>query len=270
MDPAGLARLIKRARKEWPELGTVTDAELESFVRARIPDERLGEDTPVEDLLLVCACAKGLRSAEDAMHELFGEEIERAHKRIRPPLTAVQARLVVWNRYLAIPEGGAARISLYRGDTDLGSWMRNAINRTMLEAASSGRAPQNDALEDTILKREAASPILALDPELQRVKQNFMPGLRLTLMHTLKALEPRERALLRDAIGGGLDAAALALMYGLTSEEIRIALVATREKLEYRVKNALSERMRISDRDHASLVRFVATQVDAALVKALG
>lgn len=270
MDAAGFARLVKRARKEWPELGLVDDAAFEAFVRARVPDERLGDETRSEDLLLVCACTRGLRSAEDAMHELFGEEIERAHKRIRPPLTDVQARLMVWNRYLHIPEGGAARIALYRGDTDLASWMRNAINRTMLEAASTGRAPQNDALEDTILRREAASPILALDPELQRVKRNFMPGLRLTLMHTLHALDPRERALLRDAIGGGLDAESLALMYEMPRDEIRIALVAIREKLEYRVKNALSERMRISDRDHASLVRFVATQVDAALVKALG
>ena len=33
MDRELFARLIKRARIEWPELGVVTDAELEAFVR---------------------------------------------------------------------------------------------------------------------------------------------------------------------------------------------------------------------------------------------
>src|ERR1044072_1967537 len=118
-------RLVKRARIAWPQLGSVTDAELEAFVRARVP--WLDDDVRIEDLLLVCACAKGVRSAEDIIQELFGEEIERAHKRIRPPVTLVQARHLVMSRLLAIPDGGAARIALYRGDADFGSWMRNAI-----------------------------------------------------------------------------------------------------------------------------------------------
>jgi RNA polymerase sigma-70 factor len=261
-------RLLKRARIAWPQLGSVTDAELEAFVRARVM--WLDDDVRIEDLLLVCACAKGVRSAEDAIQELFSEEIERAHKRIKPPVTLVQARHLVMSRLLAIPEGGAARIALYRGDADFGSWMRNAINRTLLEAASTGRVSQNDTLEDAILKREVASPILALDPELQRVKRNFMAGLRLALMHTINSLEPRERALLRNAIVDGLDDASLVLMYGLTAEELRMALVSAKDKLEHRVRNALAERMRISDRDHASLARLVATQLDASLAKALG
>lgn len=267
-DREALERLIKRARIEWPQLGAVADGELEAFVRARVP--AIDESVRIEDLLLVCACAKGVRSAGDAMHELFEEEIERAYKRIRPPISLVESRHLVMSRLLAIPEGGAARIALYRGDSDFGSWVRNAINRALLEAAQTGRVPKNDALEDAILKREAASPILALDPELQRVKRNFMPGLRLTLMHALNTLEPRERALLKNAIVDGLDRDSIALMYELSPDEVRIAFVGLKERLAFRVRNALVERMRISDRDHASLARFVATQLDASLAKALG
>jgi RNA polymerase sigma-70 factor len=211
-----------------------------------------------------------VRSAEDIVQDMVGEEIERAHRRIRPPITLVQARLQVISRLLSVPEGGAARIALYRGDSDFMSWMRNAINRTLLEAASTGRIAQNDTLEDAILKREAASPILALDPELQRVKRNFLPGVRLSLMHTIHSLEPRERALLRNAIVDGLDQASLSLMYALTVEELRNEIAGAKEKLETRVRNALAERMRISDRDHASLTRFVSTQLEACLAKALG
>lgn len=262
------SRLVKRARIEWPELGSVTDAELRAFVEARVPV--LDDDVRIEDLLLVCACAKGVRAAEDAMHELFGEELELAHRRIRPPITLPQARHLVMSRLLAKPEGGAARIALYRGDSDFGAWVRNAINRALLEAASNGRMTEEGALEDVILKREAASPIVALDPELQRVKRNYMAGLRLALMHTLASLDARERAMLRNAIVDGLDRASLGLMYGVSAEEIHIALVGAKEKLEYRVRNALVERMRISDRDHASLARFVSAQLEASLAKALG
>jgi len=264
-----LSRLTKRARKRWPELGTVTDAELADFVRARVPEGTREDDVRIEDLLLVCACAKGARSAEDAMHELFAEEIDRAHARMRPPISAVQARHLVFKRFLAIPEGGAARVALYRGEPDFASWMRNAINRTLLETASQARPPP-DSLEDAILKKVSASPIHALDPELQRVKQNYLPGLRLTMTHTLSSLEPRERALLRNAIIDGLDTPSLALMYGLSTEDVRTALVGAREKLEYRLKQGLTERMRISDRDHTSLARLVATQLEASLSKAFG
>jgi RNA polymerase sigma-70 factor len=268
MDRELFARLIKRGRIEWPELGFVTDAELIAFVRARIPDSQINESTRIEDLLLVCACAQGDNSAADAIHELYGDEIERAHKRIRPPIGVVQARHLVFTRLLKIPEGGAARISLYRGDGELQSWMRNAINRILLEAAQQSRPPP-DSIEDAIIKKESPSPITALDPELQRVKANFMAGLRLCLTQTLSSMEARERALLRNAIIDALDAPSLALMYRQDSTQIRVTLAAARERLEFRLRNALGERMRISDKDHNTLRRFVSSQLDACLAKTL-
>lgn len=268
MDRELFSRLVKQARIEWPELGTVTNEELEAFVRARVPANALDERTPVDDLLLVCACAKGVRDAEDAIHEAFNEDVDRAHARIRPPITLVAARHLVFRRLLAIPEGGAARIAIYRGDTDLASWMRNAINRTLLEAASQTKPPP-DALEEAILRKESPNPIVPLDPELARVKANFMAGLKLTMMHSLSTLEPRERAQLRNAIIDGLDAPSLGLMYGLHPDDMRAELILAREKLEYRVRNGLVERMRISDKDHATLGRLVKMQLDASLAKAL-
>lgn len=266
MDRELFSRLVKEARIEWPELSTVTNAELEAFVLARV--ERLDERTPVADLLLVCACAKGVRDAEDAIHEHFAEEIDKAHTRIRPPISQAQARHLVFRRLLSIPEGGAARIAIYRGDTDLSSWMRNAINRTLLEAASQTKPPP-DAIEEAILRKESASPIAPLDPEIARVRANFSAGLKLTLMHSFGWLEARERAVLRNAIIDGLDATSLGLMYGIHADDMRAEIILTREKLEYRVRNGLVERMRISDKDHATLGRLVKMQLDAALAKSL-
>lgn len=265
------SRLKKRARKRWPELGDVTDDELEAFMRARVPEDAREEDVRIEDLLLACACAKGAPAAGDAMHELFAEEIDRAHTRMKPRMTAVQTRHLVFTRFLAFPEGGVARVALYRGEQDFTSWMRSAINRTLLEVASQARPPP-DSLEDALVDKDAtpSSPTFARDPELQRIMQNYLPGLRLTIKHAVASLEPRERALLMNAAIDGLDLASLALMYGRSVDDAMVELVFAREKLDERLQQGISERMRLSERDQTTLSRFVTTQLEASLSRTFG
>ena len=247
----------------------VTDAELDAFILARVPEPKLDEGVRSDDLLLACACAKGVRAAHDFLEEMTAEIIDGAHARIRPPgLNQTQARQLVWNRLLHIPNGGAARIALYKGDIELHAHVRGVTTRLFLALASGTKQPPS-SLEDAILLHAAGSATLALDPELARVKQLYMPGLRLTLAHTLTSLDARERAMLRDAIVEKDDLAALSLLYDAPRETIAATLVAARNKLEYRVKNRLAERMKISDRDHASLARCVSTQLDAALSRTL-
>ena len=264
-----LPRLRANARETWPELGSVRDAELDAFIVARIPEAQLDESVRADDLLLACACAKGIRAGHDLLEEITAQDIDAAHARIRPPgLTQTQARQLVWKRLLHIPDGGAARIALYKGDIELAAFARGVTSRLLL-ALASGTKPPPSALEDAILMHAAGNATLALDPELQRVKQNYTAGLRLTLAHTLTSLDGRERAMLRDAIVEKDDFAALSLLYGAPRDVIASTLHAARQKLEYRVKNRVAERMKISDRDHASLARWVSTQLDAALSRTL-
>ncbi len=264
-----LPRLRANARETWPELGTITDAELDAFILARVPDPRLDEDVYADDLLLACACAKGVRAAHDFLEELTAEDIDAAHARIRPPgLSQTLARQLVWKRLLYIPDGGAARIALYKGDIQLDAYVRGVTSRLFL-ALASGMKQGPTTLEDALLADPPRGSTLALDPELQRVKQTYLPGLRLTIAHTLTSLDARERAILADAIVERDDLAALSLLYGATCEVVASAVRSARQKLEYRVKNRLAERMKISDRDHASLARCVTVQLDAALSRVL-
>ncbi|MBX3258388.1 MAG: hypothetical protein KIS78_00865 [Labilithrix sp.] len=263
-----LPRLCARARKERPELGSVSEAELEAFIVARVPDERLDDAVRVEDLLLACACAKGARAAHDALQALSQPDIDRAHARIHPPVTLPQARELVWRHLLHVPDGGAARVALYKGETELLGWVRALANRLLL-ALVSGAKPAPASLEDAILQHSAGNAALALEPELERVKQAYLPGLRATLGYTLTSLDARERALLKDAIVERHDLDALALMYAGPRGAIAAAIAAARDKLQYRLKNRLAERMKVSDRDHASLVSCVAVQLDAALSRTL-
>lgn len=259
-----LARLAARARKSLPEFASVTAAELEAFIAARVPLDKVDDDVRAEDLLLACACAKGVLAAHDALHELCEEDIDLAYARIRPPITLQQTRQLVWNRLLHVPEGGAARIALYKGDTDLVVYVRSVTNRHLLSIASQPKTPFT-SIEEAILETRNGPA----DPDVERVKRNYLAGLRLVLTQILASLDTRERALLRDAIVERHDLASLSLMYGYTPSNVAERINNACEKLEYRIRNRLAERMRISDKDHTTLVRFFRTQLDAALVRAV-
>jgi RNA polymerase sigma-70 factor len=262
MPGALLSRLCARARAEWPELGVVRDAELEAFMLARIPAERLDLDVRAEDLLLACACAKGILAAHDLLRERIEGDIDRVHTRIRPPISLPQARQLIEKRLFTVPEGGVAMIALYKGDIDLAGYVRNVTSRVLLGLAS--RTKQRpDSIEDCIL--QAVAPNTARSPtdaDLERVMRNYLAGLRVAMTHAVASLDPRERALLRYAIVDQLGPEALGLMYAVSAETMATWLRAARAGLEFRLKHRVAERLRVADRDHGILVRFVSTQLD--------
>jgi RNA polymerase sigma-70 factor len=261
-----LARLVQRARRQLPELGSVTASELESFISARV--SVIDDNVRAEDLLIACACTKGVRAGHDLLAEMADHDIERAFGRIRPPFSLPRIHQIIWQHLLYVPDGGAPRIALYRGEVELTAYLRAIVNRLLLTLASQPKALATLATtEDAILEAKTNQ---VEDADLRRVKTNYLAGVRLVLTHTIASLDARDRALLRDAIVERHDLASLALMYASTPEGITAAVRNAREKLEYRFKNRLAERMRISDRDHATLVRFFGAQLESALVRIQG
>jgi RNA polymerase sigma-70 factor len=253
-----LARLCREAREEWPELAFIPLAELEAFILARVPIDRLNADVRAADLLLAYACARGVLAAQDALHELTEEEIERVHLRIRPPVSVQHAQRHVYGRLFTVVEGGVARIALYRGDIDIVGYVRNVASRELLALASSA-ARRPESVEDHILQVQPATPV---DPHLERVKQNYRAGLRLAITDSLTGLEPRERALLGYAVIEQVGVDALALMYAVHPVTMGAKLQSARERFEFRIKHRLAERLRIPQRDHLALVGFVKVQLD--------
>jgi RNA polymerase sigma-70 factor, ECF subfamily len=265
MDRAILARLTARARAAWPAFGAVSAAELEAFLVARVNAERPDESVLAEDLLLACACAKGVRAAHDALWASTTPDIDRAYARIRPPITSNEARHVVLDRLLVVPEGGAARIGQYTGERELLAFVRGLATRALLGIASGEKGPPS--LEDSFLRTPASGA--EGDPELVRVRKAYFAELRAAFGIAAAMLDPRERALLRYAAVEDINVHAIGLMYGVPRAIAVNSLRAAREKLELRVKKHLGERLRVSDRDLASAGRCVSTQLDLALARTL-
>lgn len=264
--PTLLQRLIERARREHPSFaGAIPNDELEAFILARIPVEALDESTRAEDLLLACACARGLRAAHDALWELGSPDVDRAHARIRPPITREEARQLVFDRLLVAPDGGAARIATYKGEGEIVSFIRSVATRALLNIVSGKKGPE--PLEESILRVTAAQDP---DPELQLIKKTHLQELKTSFNLAVATLEPRERALLRYAIVEELGVDAIGRMYGVHRATAARWVQAAREKLELRVRKHLGERLRVSDKDLASAARLVRSQLDLSLARALG
>lgn len=264
-----LQRLIARARNEHPAFGVVSDDELSEFVLARVPEERINARDEslvlIEDLLLACACVKGVRAAHDALWEAAAPDVDRAYARIRPnSLTPAEARNAVLDRLLVAPEGGVARIALYKGEGSLAAFVRSVATRLLLNAASGKKGPE--PLEESILR---VTPAADADPELQLVKKRYLSEFKSAFAAVANTLEPRERALLRYAIVEELTVDTIGRMYGVHRATAARWVQAAREKLELRVKKHLAERLRVSDRDLASAARCVTSQLDLSLARAL-
>jgi RNA polymerase sigma-70 factor (ECF subfamily) len=262
MDRGALARLVRRARSEWPALGEVTDAELEAFILARFRLEHLDDSVPAEDLLLACACARNVRAGHDALWELAEADVNQAYARIRPPITPNEARQLVFDRLLVPPEGGVARIGQYGGEGSLAGFVRSFATRTFLNVANGRKALET--LEEAILRDRQG-----IEPELAALKKSHLTEFRVAITLTVASLTPRERELLRYAVAEDIGVKSLGRMYAVPRATAVEWLQAAREKLELRARQNLGERLRVSDRDLANAVTYVTRQLDLALARGL-
>jgi RNA polymerase sigma-70 factor (ECF subfamily) len=132
-----------------------------------------------------------------------------------------------------------------------------------LLGVASGRKG-HDSLEDVILRSNDE-----LAPEIELLRKSHLTEFRASLSLALATLDPRERALLRYAIVEALGIATLGRMYGVSRATAASWLQAAREKLELHVTQNLGERLRVSDRSLVSAVRYITSQLDRSLTRAL-
>jgi RNA polymerase sigma-70 factor (ECF subfamily) len=262
MDRGALARLVERARRQWPALGAVTNAELEAFILARFPLEHLDDSVPAEDLLLACACASNVREGHDALWELAEADVNQAYARIRPPLTPSEARQLVFDRLLVAPEGGVARIGQYGGEGTLAGFVRSFAARTFLHVANGRRTLET--LEEALLRDRAG-----LEPELAALKKSYLKEFGVAIKLTVASLTPKERELLRYAVAEDVGVTVLGRMYSVSRGTAADWLQAAREKLELRARQNIGERLRVPDRDLANAIAYVSRQLDLALARGL-
>lgn len=264
-----LRQRVVEAAAAWPGLALALD----DFVRMLAT--RLASDQPVEqtlaaldlpDLYLACACAAGDPRALAAFEERCGRAIALAIASSgATPAERADLGQVVRQRLLVAPaDGDAPRIASYSGRGALTSWVRVVATR---EAARMlPRARRESAAEDAELARLIAG---GDDPEIGYLKRLYRAEFARAFQAAVAALDDRARVVLRQHLLDDLTIDQLAALHAVHRATVARWIQAAREDVVTGTQRELTQRLRLSRAELASVIRLIQSQLDMSLSGAL-
>lgn len=223
------------------------------------PDSLAG--IAVEDVYLACACAEQVQGAAAAFEDRFGRVIRRAVSRVLATADERQeAERRAWQQLLG---GGdePARIAEYRGRGPLEKWISVAAMRVAIAIGRSESAERR-------LRDKAITEASGIDPE-RMLKGELRTAFETAVSQALGQLKPRERLVLKLYLVSGMTLEAIGKTLGVTRQAITKTLANARETLVTEVGTSVRERLKVSKDDLASLLRYVASQLDVSISRVL-
>lgn len=266
--PAGiLGPVLEAARRRWAGLSVGEDIVAELLLARRPPDG--GGDTfdwiaglQTADLVLAGACLAGDKVAIAALEGLIAriaEEVLARHPGGGLDRPELRQRLL---RQLMVADGGPTALQQYAGRGSLEGFIRvTAVRVALHEARAHGREVALDPLR---LPAAAAHA-----PELEQIRERYRAPFEDALRHALRALESRERNLLRLYYLERLPCERLAAMYGVHTATAWRWLGRATTRLHEDVARRLVELTGGSASEVESILRVVATQLEGSLGGAL-
>lgn len=261
-----LRQYLKAAREPWPDFG------LDPHVFVRYLAERCtGAALPpaahAADLWLACACAQGAPAAVEQFQREYDPLIARvAARRGAGQDLAADVRQELCERLLVADEssGRRAKIGDYRGAGALRSWVASAAATTLLslQRASHRRREHHESEAREML-------LVRLDPELDYLKQRYSAQVHDSVIASIEALSPRDKALLRLHLGQRLSIDALGALYGVNRATAARWLATAREALRRGTVKDLRSRLQLEPRECDSLIALVNSQLDVSLLRHL-
>lgn len=208
------------------------------------------------ELYLAQAAAEGQAAAISALEVYVARELEAATRRAPPQeredlLQAIRLRL-----YTGAPPGLAA----YSGEGSLRGFVRVTATRVVLNALT--RAPAPPVVdESTWLEALTATQ----DPELLVMKGALVGQLQAAITAGFRALTPRERNLLRYAVGQGATVDQVAAVFGTHRSSAARWIAAARERLTTEVRAELERRLGSTSASVRALLALVESQLSLGL-----
>jgi RNA polymerase sigma-70 factor, ECF subfamily len=256
---------VREARQRWPEL-RITDAEFVGYVGARVGPGKAPVPAHAADLLLACACSRGVVPAIEAFDERYGPVIDRVlmHRKAAPHL-ADDARQILRERLLV---GDAAakvppKIAAYRGTGPLESWVATSAATTLLMLRRSAKRRREQAEDSGVAAASAA------DPELEYLRQRYKVQLEEAIIHALGGLGERDRTLLRLHLAERLSIDVLGERFSVNRATAARWLAAARRALLSGARERLRAQLRLSDSECDSLIGLVNGGLDVSVARRL-
>ena len=194
MRESAIDELYRDGQRAWP------DVELDRNAFAH-HCESIGALTEPADALdgaglyLCCACARGDVGAAQAFERHCFTTAHTAISRVRSEHDFRDEALQVFRERMLV--GPPPRVLSYRGRGQLQAWVRVAAQRVALDLCRARKLPSLTELElnDSL----ASAPV---GPELNLLRERYLPELRECLRRAVSSLSPQERNVLRMHVIG--------------------------------------------------------------------
>jgi RNA polymerase sigma-70 factor (ECF subfamily) len=253
MTPPPADDRLARARRRFPDLD-VPEGTFAAWLAER---EKEGKVDHVEDLYLACACASGNAAAMRAFDEMVEPELAGIHRRFAYlPAEADDFRQLVYEKLFA---GEHAKIGEYAGRGELRTWVRVALTRLFLNAATR-ETRELPVHEDIFMALRDAH-----DPETQAIRRANDEAIRQAFGDAVDRIGYRDRNLLRYAIVEGLGVANIAKIYSVHRATAARWLGDAKDAIRIELRGALKERLAIDESEVASILRAMQSQLDLTL-----
>jgi RNA polymerase sigma-70 factor (ECF subfamily) len=205
-----------------------------------------------DELQLAQACGRGERAALERFEREFLNQVplflSRTHAELADEvMQALRHKLFV-----------DKKIAEYSGRGPLAGWLRVVAMRTAIDLRREDKPLPRSLMEQAIDS-----------PELQVMKERYLPDLKAALSRSLRDLTSEDRNLLRLHLIDGLTLEQIAKLFAVNRSTVFRWLSATREKLFAEARRRLREKLGVSDEEFDSLAQLVRSRLDLSLSEIL-
>jgi RNA polymerase sigma-70 factor (ECF subfamily) len=244
----------------WPDFGLTLD-DLQGYAETTALAESALQHAP--DVVLVCACLKGVGAAVSALDRMIRENAPIFLKRIdRDPEFAREICQRLQERLL---RGKPPRLATYNGSGPLLNWLRVMTVRLAVDVKRA-QPPVSNMLAESFAEHMAAE---SAGPDLQILKERYGPSLLDAVSGGLKALPRRQRAVLRLYLLANLTTDEIGRMYDVHRSTVARWIAGAERSIFDSVKAQFREKWGLETRDVASLARLIRSQLPLSLEKML-
>jgi RNA polymerase sigma-70 factor (ECF subfamily) len=251
-----IEKALARARERWP--GTqLDDAAFLRHLARHAPSGLEGlAALHLEDLFLACGCLAGDRAALAGLESGLLAQVPQWVATF-DGVDAEEVKQEVRQKLLL---GDPAHLAGFAGRGALQGWVRIVALRCAI-----GRQRQRKPGDGERLEELLSEP----DPELDFIKLHDRKALQALLHDAFRELPVREKNLLKLHYVEGVSLPKLAALEGVSRATVVRSLRDARQAALERVRSLLRDRLRLSQKEGESLLRFLRSRLDLSLRRAL-
>lgn len=267
---ATLAAALERARAHAPELPAPDDT-LAEVLAARVHEGCADGTAPaaaaarieVADLVLAWACARGERAALVAFERQYFGAARVALARMQLDGSAIDEALQMVREKLFV--GPAPRVLALAGRGDLGTLVRVTAVRLALNQQRDARLARDADADDDVVAALTADA----DPQRAIIAEDQRAQLRRAIEAAVRALEPRQRNLIRLHLLHRLSLDELGALYRVSRATAARWLAAARAAIERGTRRYLHDQLALAPSGIDSLLRVVQSSLDLSFERIL-